>query len=122
MTVDLSNPLAMDGADYRNLFIYAPVLELRVIESCAILALETFNPVLRCQPLASTFWTPLRSRLMRVITREHLEVAVIPAGDCQLRIGVGVFCLGVIIPIVVDSFGPIDKNISCDALRSHDSG
>ena len=66
--------------------------------------------------------TILRPRLVRVITGEHLEVAVLTTGDYQFRIAIGVFRLGVIIPIAVDPFGPIDKNISCDALRSHDSG
>jgi len=69
-----------------------------------------------------TSLTILRPRLVRVITGEHLEVAVLLACDYQLRIAVDVFRSRIIVPIAVDPLGPIDKNISCDALWSHDSG
>ena len=100
------------------------VLSVGVIEFVSELCFRLFDEAARASVEIGMRALPtiLGSRLVRVITREHLEVAVLPAGDCQLRIAVGVFCLGVIIPIAVDPFGPIDKNISCDALRSHDSG
>ena len=100
------------------------VLSLGVIEFVPELCLRLFDETARVsvQIGMGTLLAILGPRLVRVITRENLEVAVLTTGDYQFRIAIGVFRLRVIIPIAVDPFGPIDKNISCDALRSHDSG